>query len=195
VSEWVHMNRIILETQLGTAAMSWNPGGLLKKISFREYGEALPVSAGQMGLKRESFTREIPKNIILLVEKMRAYFELGEPIQGVSWVGIDQEEWTDFQKRVYQMTSQIPHGDTRSYAWVASKIGKPLASRAVGQALKRNPVPVLVPCHRVVSSQGGLGGFMGKMHPDDPELKLKERLLLLENSYVNPEFPFQKHSA
>jgi len=54
---------------------------------------------------------------------------------------------------------KIPYGETRSYKWVAKQTGKPAAMRAVGQALKKNPFVGIIPCHRVVSSDGSLGGF------------------------------------
>lgn len=54
---------------------------------------------------------------------------------------------------------KIPAGQVRSYAWVAKKIGKPEAVRAVGQAVKKNPYPVVVPCHRVIRADGSIGGF------------------------------------
>ena len=66
---------------------------------------------------------------------------------------------TEFQKKVYTAVVKIPLGQTRSYKWVAEKIGKPEASRAVGQALNRNPFPLLIPCHRVVQSDKSPGGF------------------------------------
>ena len=66
---------------------------------------------------------------------------------------------TDFQKKVYKVVSTIPKGQTRSYKWVAQKIGNPDAARAVGQALNRNPFIGEVPCHRVIRSDGSLGGF------------------------------------
>ena len=66
---------------------------------------------------------------------------------------------TSFQKRVYTVVKEIPCGETRSYAWVARGIGKPRAVRAVGTALKRNPFTIIVPCHRVVCSDGSLGNY------------------------------------
>lgn len=80
---------------------------------------------------------------------------------------------TLFQKKVWRAIQQIPYGQTRSYKWIAQKIGSPKAFRAVGQACKANPFPIVVPCHRVIASSGKLGGFNGG-------LKLKRQLLKLE---------------
>ena len=66
---------------------------------------------------------------------------------------------TDFQRRVWDVTRTVVFGQVRTYAWVAERIGCPGASRAVGTALGRNPVPLIVPCHRIVRSDGRLGGF------------------------------------
>lgn len=82
---------------------------------------------------------------------------------------------TPFQRQVWHVTRLIPYSETRSYLWVAEQIKKPGAARAVGQALGRNPLPVIVPCHRVVASDGRLGGFTGGV-------EVKRRLLQLEAS-------------
>ncbi len=66
---------------------------------------------------------------------------------------------TVFQKKVWQATAKIPYGETRTYAQIAKMIGHPKAVRAVGTALGKNPTCVLVPCHRVVPSSGGIGNY------------------------------------
>jgi AraC family transcriptional regulator of adaptative response/methylated-DNA-[protein]-cysteine methyltransferase len=66
---------------------------------------------------------------------------------------------TPFQRAVYRVVARIPKGETRTYAQVASAIGRPKAVRAVGNALNRNPFAPLVPCHRVIRSDGSVGGF------------------------------------
>jgi O-6-methylguanine DNA methyltransferase len=80
-----------------------------------------------------------------------------------------------FRTKVWEVLRTIPYGRVRSYGWVAKKIGKPQAARAVGGACGANPVPLLVPCHRVVAGDGSLGGFSGG-------LQVKKRLLKLEGS-------------
>lgn len=84
-----------------------------------------------------------------------------------------KNKFSEFEKKVLKVTSQIPLGQVRSYKWVARKIGRPKATRAVGQALKKNPYPIIIPCHRVIKSDGSLGGYVkGK--------NLKKNLLLFE---------------
>jgi O-6-methylguanine DNA methyltransferase len=74
------------------------------------------------------------------------------------------EHGTEFQKKVWQAAREIPAGDTQSYSWIASQQGKPKAIRAAGTALGANPLPIFTPCHRVLRSDGGLGGFSGGLH-------------------------------
>ncbi len=88
---------------------------------------------------------------------------------------LDLSEATDFQREVWEATRLIPYGETRSYTWVAAQIRQPKAVRAVGQALGRNPLPIIVPCHRVLASDGQLGGFSGG-------IEMKKHLLYLEGS-------------
>jgi O-6-methylguanine DNA methyltransferase len=80
----------------------------------------------------------------------RAFFRVPVDLAGVS----------DFQRRVLEAARLIPFGEARPYAWIAARIGHPRAVRAVGTALGRNPVPLILPCHRVWRSDGGLGGYI-----------------------------------
>ncbi len=88
---------------------------------------------------------------------------------------IDWKVYTPFQKAVLKETLAIPYGETRSYGQVAAAIGKPKASRAVGQAEKSNHVPLVIPCHRVIGSDGSLTGYGGSENTD-----LKSRLITFE---------------
>jgi O-6-methylguanine DNA methyltransferase len=98
-------------------------------------------------------------------EGRRAYFTIPVDLSGLP----------DFQRSVLRAARRIPFGETRPYAWIATEIGSPRAARAVGTALGRNPVPLIVPCHRVLRSSGDLGGYgLG--------VGLKRLLLHLERS-------------
>ncbi|MEX2547420.1 MAG: methylated-DNA--[protein]-cysteine S-methyltransferase [Chloroflexota bacterium] len=74
-------------------------------------------------------------------------------------VPLNLEQLPDFERQVLLKTLEIPRGEVRPYAWVAAELGRPLAVRAVGNALARNPVPFVVPCHRVVRSDGRIGNY------------------------------------
>ncbi len=90
---------------------------------------------------------------------------------------IDLTRLTDFQKRVLTTIARIPSGAVWSYRQVAEAIGKPRAARAVGQALGSNPLPIVLPCHRVIASDGTLGGYTGG-------LLIKRKLLKIEGAQL-----------
>jgi methylated-DNA-[protein]-cysteine S-methyltransferase len=81
---------------------------------------------------------------------------------------------SDFQRRVLRVTSRLPYGAVTSYSHIAREIGEPRATRAVAQALRRNPLPIVIPCHRVIGSSGDLTGYAGN------KVALKQRLLTIE---------------
>ncbi|MBA7505853.1 Methylated-DNA--protein-cysteine methyltransferase [subsurface metagenome] len=107
-----------------------------------------------------------------LMERLRTYFS-GHKVAFPD--KLDLFRATHFQREVWEITRLIPYGETKSYAWVAEQIKRPKAMRAVGQALSKNPLPIIVPCHRVVASDGKLGGFSGGV-------EMKKCLLSLETS-------------
>ena len=83
---------------------------------------------------------------------------------------------TEFQKKVWKELTDIPYGETRSYKEIAVAVGNPKASRAVGMANNKNPIAIIVPCHRVIGSDGKLVGYAGG-------LDMKRALLTLEKKY------------
>lgn len=80
---------------------------------------------------------------------------------------------TDFEKKVWLTLRKVPYGETRTYKWLAEMIGKPRAFRAVGQALSKNPIPIVLPCHRIIESGGSIGGYSSGVD-------IKRRLLDME---------------
>jgi len=141
-------------------------------------GFSLSVETGPQGVRRIEFEARGARrhSSAVMHETMRqlqAYFE-GElksfdvPLEIVG---------TDFQKRVWKALRTIPYGQTRSYSQIAAQIGSPQAVRAVGAANGRNPIPIIVPCHRVIGASGSLVGFGGG-------LDWKRLLLNLEATYV-----------
>ena len=107
-----------------------------------------------------------------LIQRLRTYFgahQVDFPDR------LDLSGATPFQRQVWEVTRLIPYGETRSYGWVAEQVGRPGAVRAVGQALAQNPLPVTIPCHRVVNTDAKLGGYRGGV-------EMKKYLLHLEAS-------------
>ena len=105
-----------------------------------------------------------------LVSELDQYFA-GNPT--TFSVPLDPESGTSFQRQVWEQLALIPYGKTRSYADIARKVDCPRGSRAVGLANKNNPIPILIPCHRVIRADGNLGGY-------NSGIGIKKSLLKLE---------------
>lgn len=113
-----------------------------------------------LNLTRARPTASRPRNRV--VDELELYFR-GEPVT-FEGVDVDLSDSTDFERAVYRATRAIPFGKVATYGQIAKAIGRPNAQRAVGQALGRNPTSIVIPCHRVVAADGGLGGFTGGLH-------------------------------
>lgn len=109
-----------------------------------------------------------------LRENLKAYFS-GKKVQFKE--KFDLAGGTNFQKKVWTAMQKIPFGQTRSYGWLAKQVGGKNKARAVGGACGSNPLPILIPCHRVIREDGGLGGYGGG-------LNLKKKLLQIEGANV-----------
>ena len=110
-----------------------------------------------------------------VIERLDRYFD-GEPVN-FSDIPMQTVYTTDFQQQVWGIIDQIPYGEVRSYQWIAAKIEKPKSARGVGNAVGANPFTILRPCHRVIRSNGALGGYGGG-------LDRKRQLLALEGHDV-----------
>lgn len=123
-------------------------------------------------------TEDHPPAIVDLARRLTA-FAAGESVD-FDDVRIDQRHLTPFGRRIQQACRRIPRGETRSYGELAAAAGSAGAARAVGQAMARNRYPLVVPCHRVLASGGGIGGFSSPQG-----LAMKRRLLALETTVSN----------
>lgn len=115
---------------------------------------------------------EDPRLVPALAQTLRRYFA-GEPVEFP--VRIDWTGWTPFEVDVWRACRRIGYGRTRTYKHLAKQVGRPGAARAVGTAMRRNPCPLVVPCHRVIKSDGSMGGFSAP-----GGVALKRRLLQME---------------
>ena len=150
-----------LETPLGTLTIAVDHGGRLEAIEFPNrplQGQCDPGRCSAVRRQLEEYFRG-----------QRQKFNLPLAPSG-----------TAFQQRVWRALQDIPYGQTESYGDLARRLGKPKASRAVGSANGANPIPIVIPCHRVIASNGGLGGYAGG-------LALKRQLLKLEGALEQPE--------
>ena len=178
------MNQLQFQVDLGRIAVSWNSYGMLSRIEWMQPTDLILTDS-----EAKTALNWAPGPILELVGKLKYYFECG-PTSGFVPVGMDRSKQLDaISVSGLRLDREIPHGETRTYGWVASRIGRGSATRAVGQALKNNPLPIFIPCHRVVAVDS-LGGFMGSVDPREPEIVLKKRLLTLEQNYLNPSFSF-----
>jgi methylated-DNA-[protein]-cysteine S-methyltransferase len=149
------------ETPLGTTLLAADERGL-RLISF---------AAGKRPEHPESHWRKDPVPLQETIRQLRAYFagELEEFHLPLSLIG------TEFQLRVWQMLQTIPYGETTSYGELARRLGNPNASRAVGLANGSNPIPIIIPCHRVIGSNGSLVGYGGGLPNKKALLALESR--------------------
>ena len=111
-----------------------------------------------------------------LRDRLLAYFERDD--QQFLDVVLDLDDAPKFYLKAWEACRSIPRGETRTYKWLATRAGRPNAPRAAGQAMARNPVPIVVPCHRVIGTDGSLRGFGS----GDTRLDLKHTLLDMEGA-------------
>ncbi len=133
----------------------------LRHITFENARR--PVTVQPSWRHDPAFFREAKSQLIAYLNNETKYFDLS-----LAPIG------TPFQQAVWQALLRIPYGEVRSYRWVAEQVGNPKAVRAVGGANARNPIPVIIPCHRVIGADGSLTGFGGG-------LNVKQALIDLEN--------------
>lgn len=133
------------------------------RISSASFSEAAPSS-------EPTFPPTLP--VLTRTIKLLDLYFAGGPINFAE-ISVQLAYGTDFQQHVWKTIREIPHGEVRSYQWIADQIGRPKSGRAVGNAVGANPVSILVPCHRVIRSNGALGGYGGG-------LDRKRQLLALE---------------
>ena len=164
----------VLDSPLGPLTVVTEDDGLCGLYVEQGLHKALERRAT---LGAPSRAQEVPL-LQAVAEQLTAYFrgELTEFDLPVAAAG------TPFQQRVWAALTDIPYGETRSYGQIATEVGNPAASRAVGAANGRNPVSIVVPCHRVVGSTGRLTGYAGG-------LTTKEQLLAHERSTGVPSRP------
>jgi methylated-DNA-[protein]-cysteine S-methyltransferase len=169
MTEQLHFH--ISETDLGWVAVVTSDAGLRSiTLPRKTREEALEEAAANGGDEPvDDAQAEV------LDGAMRALVA-GRPLDAalpIDWAGI-----TPFRKQVLEECASIPVGETRSYAWLAEQAGRPRAARAAGRVMATNPWPLLIPCHRVVGSDGSLHGYGGG-------LAMKEALLRAEGAAIS----------
>ena len=158
---------VTFDTRMGWVGILGSTRGVMRatlpQTSAEEARRLLGEPADHAGPSRCLFEN--------MIARLRSYFQA----ERVDFPDeLDLVGATSFQIKVWGATRLIPYDNTRSYRWLAAQIARPGAARAVGLALARNPLPIIIPCHRVVNSDGRLGGFSGG-------LEMKRQLLHLES--------------
>jgi len=132
--------------------------------------------ARELARRRWPDAAPTPNLLPKLQEQVRTYF-LGQPVR--FRVPLDLTGLTDFQQAVLRACRAIDYGTTTTYGALAAAVGRPGAARAVGAVMARNPIPLIIPCHRVLGADGRLGGFSAEGGVD-----VKRRMLRLEGLYL-----------
>lgn len=118
-----------------------------------------------------------PEKTTSYLNALQAYCEKKIPIP--ENLSLDLSALTDFQQQILNFVRGIPFGATTTYGEIADAIQNPNASRAIGQVLRRNPIPIIIPCHRVLSADGTLGGYGGVMGSERKIALLKHEGIIL----------------
>src|SRR5262245_3375251 len=165
----------LFDTAIGRCGIAWGQGG----VAGVQLPEAREPQTRLRVLERfpDACETPPPSEVRRAIESISAL--LGGEATDLSGVVLDMDRVPEFHRRVYEAARAIPVGATVSYGEIAARLGAPGASRAVGQALGRNPFAILVPCHRVLTAGGRLGGFSA-----NGGIATKLRLLTIERQIL-----------
>lgn len=163
----------VFDTAIGSCGIAWNDQAIVRVQLPERSPEATYEKLISYCDKVQLADKNIPDFAKNAIKKIQSH--LDGKIQDFKDIPVELDGYPDFHRRVYQALQTVPSGKVVSYAQLAEKAGSPLASRAVGQAMAHNPLAMIVPCHRVLSASGKLGGFSA--YGGD---KTKKRLLDIE---------------
>lgn len=141
------------DTALGELALVWTELGIRRVFLPGNEAIALDHRLAQLGAQRA----EPPRVIAAVLNRIEDYAE-GQSVDFAD-VALDLERVPEFHRRCYDILLTIPRGSTTTYGDMARRLGDIGLSRAVGQAMGANPIPLIIPCHRVLAAKGGAGGF------------------------------------
>jgi methylated-DNA-[protein]-cysteine S-methyltransferase len=169
----------LFDTAIGSCGLAWSERGLTRlqlPESDRDSTER------RLSARAASATQAMPAAIDRLIADVQGYMT-GRKVDFAA-VAIDLTDVGPFEQQIYATARLVPWGRTLSYGELAGQIGSPGAARAVGQALGRNPVPIVIPCHRILAKGHRIGGFSA------PGGRFtKERLLALEGVHIEAGTP------
>jgi methylated-DNA-[protein]-cysteine S-methyltransferase len=166
----------LFDTAIGRCGIAW-AGGRIVAVQLPERDDVRTLA--RLRRRAAGPERTPPAPIQDVIDRMVALLD-GEPID-LSGVDLADEQLSDADRRIYAVARTIPPGETLTYGDLAARVGTPGDARAVGQAMGRNPFPIIVPCHRVVAADGALGGFSA-----GGGTETKRRMLVIEGAAVAP---------
>lgn len=169
------MRYTIFRTRWGWFGLLGDERGLIRTclpLSFKSSVEKSLLKGIAKATTDPAFYKSLQKSITSYYEGNYVVF---------SKVTVCLDDITDFQRKVLTTLRKVKYGQTVSYRGLAKKAGSPMAIRAIGQVMARNPMPLIIPCHRVVRTDGSMGGFSAL-----GGVEIKKRMLALENSEKNP---------
>jgi methylated-DNA-[protein]-cysteine S-methyltransferase len=166
----------VFETTIGPCAIAWGERGIVSvQLPERDAERARARLLRRLPEAREASP---PPDVEDAVDRITALLA-GESRDLLSDIALDMSRVGEFERRVYDVARSIPPGATLTYGEVAARLGDKNAARDVGQAMGRNPFPIVVPCHRVVAAGGKLGGFSAR-----GGAATKQRLLAIESRHA-----------
>lgn len=170
----------LIETAIGAVGLAWSEAGITRlQLPGRDAAATAALLEARTG---EPAPTPPPPTVAAVVAVLREYFR-GCDVD-LDGIAVDLSGVTPFHRHVYEALRKVGRGKTTTYGALARAVGEPGAARAIGQAMGRNPVPVIVPCHRVTASGGRPGGFSAP-----GGLVTKQRLLALEGASLAAPAP------
>lgn len=163
-----------MDSAVGRLLIASSDRGLLR-IAFLQNGVGEVIPRLEKAYPDETLVEDLATNRDAL-DQLQEYFQGHRRVFTLPLA----LRGTEFQRSVWEAVAGVPYGETRSYGYIARKLGKPRACRAVGGANGANPVPIVIPCHRIIGSDGSMTGFGGG-------IPIKENLLALEKASMIKE--------
>ncbi len=166
------LSAALFDTAIGACAVAWTEAGIVRFL-LPERTSAATRAAVLRSHGREVREAEPTGAVAAAIAGVRAH--LAGEIDDLRWISLDHTGISEFDRAVYRVTRAVDPGHTLSYGQVAARIGAPGAAQGVGRALGRNPIPLIVPCHRILAADHALHGFSAP-----GGIATKQRLLELE---------------
>jgi methylated-DNA-[protein]-cysteine S-methyltransferase len=163
----------LFETPIGTCGISWSARGIAGLQLPEATAEATRARLGRRW--PDAVESKPPPGVGRAIERVLVLLKSGKA--DLADIPLDLEAAPEFHRRVYEVARTIPPGRTMTYGEIAKRLGVPHESREVGQALGRNPIAIIVPCHRVLGADGKMGGFSA-----NGGVSTKRRMLEIERA-------------